>query len=102
MATTGAVGQRIGALLVLLVLGMLSLPVTAYFLDGEGTENWILPVAAVVMGVVGAVVGRLLPGLAGEEVSSTRAILVGAVVGVGMLVIGVIVFFLLLNGFSGA
>lgn len=102
MASTTAVGQRIGALVILLVLGMLSLPVTAYFLDGEGTENWILPVAVVVMAVVGAVVGVALPGLAGDGATTSRSVLIGAIVGIAMLVLGVIVFFLLLNGFSGA
>jgi len=102
VASTTAVGQRIGALVILLVLGMLSLPVTAYFLDGEGTENWILPVAVVVMAVVGAVVGVALPGLAGDGATTSRSVLIGAIVGIAMLVLGVIVFFLLLNGFSGA
>ena len=36
--------QRVVALLVLLVLGVVSLPLVASVLDGEGTENWILPV----------------------------------------------------------
>jgi hypothetical protein len=88
--------------LLLLVLGVFSLPVTAYFFDGEGSENWILPVAVALMAVLGAVVGSMLPGLAGPDASSSRGALIGAAVGVGMLVIGFVVFFLLLNGINGA
>lgn len=72
----------------LAVAGILSLPVTAYFLDGQGTENWILPVQLLVMAALGAL---LWPRR-----------LVGALIGVGMGLVGAAVFFLLLNGFHGA
>ncbi|PVG83253.1 hypothetical protein DDE18_08110 [Nocardioides gansuensis] len=75
-------------LAVLAVAGIFSLPVTAYFLDGERTENWILPVQLLVMAALGAL---LWPKR-----------LVGALIGVGMGLVGVAVFFLLLNGFEGA
>ena len=94
--------QRWIAVLILLVLGIFSLPLTAYFFDDQGTENWILPIAAVVMAGLGAVVGSLLPGLAGASASRGRAALVGAAVGIGALVVGVVAFFLLLSGFRGA
>ena len=71
-------------------------------LDGEGSENWIIPVAVLVMAVLGAVVGWLLPGVAGPDATQQRGALIGAVVGVVMLVLGIVVFFLLLSGFDGA
>ena len=96
--------QRILAIIVLLGLGVLSLPVVAYFLDdqGQGSENWIVPVQLAAMAVLGALVGRLLPGLAGAGASGTRAAVVGAVTGVVCAVLGVLLFFLLLSGFDGA
>jgi hypothetical protein len=102
VATTGVAGQRWGAVLLLLVLGIFSLPVTAYFFDGEGSENWIVPVAIVVMAVLGAIVGSMLPGIAGPGASQQRGAIIGAVVGVVMLVLGIVVFFVLLSGFDGA
>lgn len=102
MATTNVAGQRWIAVLILLVLGIFSLPVTASFFDGEGSENWIIPVAVLLMAVLGAIVGSMLPGLAGAGATQPRGAMIGAVVGVGMLVLGIVVFFLLLNGFEGA
>ena len=90
------------ALLVLLVLGILSLPLTASVLDGEGTENWILPVQLLTMAVAGALAGWLVPALGGRDASRRRGILVGAVLGVAAGVVGLVIFFLLLNGISGA
>jgi hypothetical protein len=52
--------------------------------------------------LVGAAVGWALPGLAGAGASRRRGAGVGALAGVGMLVVGVVLFFLLLNGLSGA
>ena len=94
--------KRVAAVVVLLALGVLSLPLVAYVLDGEGTENWILPVQLLLMAVVGAVVGRLLPEVAGEGATPRRAVVVGALVGVGAAVLGLVIFFLLLSGFGGA
>ena len=102
MAITSIVVQRWAAVLILLVLGIFSLPVTAYFFDEPGTENWILPTALAVMAGLGAVVGSLLPGLAGRGASRRRGALIGAAVGIGALAIGVIVFFLLISGLRGA
>jgi hypothetical protein len=94
-----AATQRGIGLVVLLVLGILSLPVVATFLDGQSTENWIIPVQLVLMALVGALVGYLLPGLAGPGSSSRRGAGAGAVVGVVAAVLGVLLFFVLLNGF---
>ena len=84
------------------MVGILSLPVTAYFLDDQGSASWIIPVTAVAMALVGAVVGRTLPGLAGAGAAPGRALVVGAGTGVAMVVVGVVVFFLLLSGFDKA
>jgi hypothetical protein len=94
--------QRWIAVLILLVLGIFSLPVTAYFFDEQGTENWIIPIALVGMAALGAVVGSLLPGLAGASASRRRGALIGAAVGIGALAVGVVLFFLLISGFRGA
>jgi hypothetical protein len=97
----GVAGQRWTAVVILVVLGVLSLPVTAYFFD-EGAENWIVPIAVLLMAVLGAIVGSMLPGLAGPDATQQRGALIGAAVGVAMLVLGIVVFFLLLSGFDGA
>jgi hypothetical protein len=86
------------ALLVLLVTGVLSIPVAAAFLDGGDSEGLVVPAAVVLMLVVGAVVGSLLPGLAGEHATAGRARLVGAVTGAVMVALGALVFYVLLNG----
>ena len=101
-AGTGTVAQRAVAVLLLLVAGILSLPVAAAFLDGEGAENWIIPAQLGGMVLIGAVVGALLPGLAGAGSSSGRAARIGAALGVAFAIVGVAVFWLLLNGFEGA
>ena len=46
--------QRVVGIVVLLVLGILSLPAAASVLDGEGTENWIVPVQLLAMAAIGA------------------------------------------------
>lgn len=94
--------QRILGLLVLLVGGFLSLPLVAAAFDGEGSENWILPVQLGGMALLGAAVGTTLPGLVGADATLRRRALVGALIGVVMAGVGVIVFFVLLNGFGGA
>lgn len=86
----------------LLAAGIVSLPVVAFFFDGQGTENWIIPLTLLVMALLGAVVGRVLPGLAGREATLRRASVVGALTGVVMVIVGVVLFFLLLSGFDGA
>ena len=89
-------------MLVLLVAGVFSLPLSALFLDDRDTENWVLPAAFVAMAVFGGIVGSVLPGVAGAHASAGRGRLVGALIGVGMVVLGTLVFFLLLSGFEGA
>ena len=94
--------QRVVGTLVLLVLGVLSLPATAFVLDGEGTENWIVPVQLLGMAAVGAAVTVALPGLAREGASDGRRAMTGAWWGLLAAFVGVVVSWLLLNGFSGA
>ncbi len=94
--------QRVVALVVLLAAGILSLPLAAYFLDSESADNFILPAQVAGMVVLGALVGSLLPGLAGAGASQRRAAIVGALVGVAMSVVSVMLFFLLISGFDGA
>jgi len=98
---TPTVQKVLGALL-LLVLGILSLPVVAFFLDGAGTENWIIPVQLVLMAVIGAVVTLVVPVLAPASATTTTRALTGVGWGVLAALVGLLVFFLLLNGFDGA
>jgi hypothetical protein len=90
--------QRPVALVLLLAAGVMSLPIAAYFSDDEGNENWILPLALGGAALVGALVGGLLPGLAGRHATRVRGMWVGALVAVGMLLLGTVVFFLLISG----
>ena len=93
--------QRVVGIVVLLVLGVLSLPAAASVLE-EGTENWIVPAQLVVMAAVGAAVTVLLPGLAREGATTGRRAMTGAWWGLLAAFVGVVVFWLLLSGFGGA
>ena len=94
--------RRVAALLVLLVLGVVSLPLVASVLDGQGTENWIIPVQLLLMAATGALAGWAVPTLGGADASRRRGILVGALIGLGAALLGLVIFFLLLSGISGA
>jgi hypothetical protein len=93
--------ERMLGLFVLVVAGILSLPVAAAAFDTQGSENWIIPAQLGGMAVIGALVGLAIPGLTNASSSGRRAVL-GAALGVGMALLGVLIFFLLLNGFDGA
>ncbi|KAA1421570.1 hypothetical protein F0U44_04605 [Nocardioides humilatus] len=93
---------RVIAYLLLIGAGIVSLPVAAYFLDGQGTENWILPAQLATMAVIGALVGQVTPALVGAGASARKRAALGALLGIGAAVVGVVLFFLLINGFSGA
>ena len=86
------------ALLLLLVAGLVSLPVVAAFLDGESTDQLIVPVQMLSMALLGAVVGYLTPSLGGVGTSRVRGLGTGLVVGIVAAVLGVAVFFLVLGG----
>ena len=94
--------RRFLTLLALLVLGMFSLPVAAALFDGEGSENWILPTQLGGMAVIGAAAALAVPELARDGSGATRRVVTGAITGVVMAVVGVVTFFLILNGFDGA
>jgi hypothetical protein len=94
--------QRVVGLLVLLGAGVLSLPLSAALLDGRSTENLILPAQLAAMALLGAVLGVLLPGLTRAGASGARRAVLGALIGVGGALVGIVVFFLLLNGVTGA
>jgi hypothetical protein len=91
---------RVLGWLVLVAAGILSLPLAAYVLDDQGTENWILPVQLGGMALVGALVGTAVPGFVVG--SPRRRAVLGATYGLAAAVVGVLVFFLLLSGFDGA
>lgn len=101
-ATVSVTVQRLVGAGVLLVTGILSLPVTAYFLDGPATENWILPVQLTLMATAGAACAHLLPALAPRGATAARRTLVGIGWGVLAALVGVLVFWFLLNGLRGA
>ena len=94
--------QRLLGGAVLLVAGAFSLPLTAYVLDGPGTENAILPVQLGLMAVLGAATASALPALAPAGATPARRALVGAGWGLLAGVLGVVVFWFLLNGLRGA
>jgi hypothetical protein len=94
--------QRVVGIVVLLVLGVLSLPAAAYVLDEQGTENWIVPAQLVVMAAVGAAVTVALPGLAREGATTGRRAMTGAWWGLLAAAVGVVVAWLLISGFGGA
>ena len=93
--------ERALGLFILLVAGVVSLPFAALPFDEEGSENWIIPTQLGAIAVIGALVGLAIPGLTGAETAGRRAVF-GALIGIGMALVGVLVFFLILNGFDGA
>ncbi len=93
---------RLIAYPLLLAAGVVSLPVAAAFLDGPSTENWVLPIQLAGMAALGALVGWGTPAIARSGASTSRRIVIGALLGVGAALVGVALFFLLLNGISGA
>ena len=94
--------QRALGVIGLLAAGVLALPVVTVVLDGEGTENWIIPVVLILMAGIGAVVGIALPALTSPAASTGRRALIGAAWGVLAALVGLLVFWFLLNGFGGA
>jgi hypothetical protein len=93
--------ERVVGLCMLVVAGILSLPIAAAAFDGDGSENWIIPAQLGGMAIIGAVVGLAIPALTGAQSPGRRA-LFGALMGLGMALLGVLIFFLLLSGFDGA
>lgn len=94
--------QRVVGALVLLVTGMLSLPVSAALFDGPATENWVIVIQLVAMAATGAAVTVALPALAREGASTARRARTGIWWGLLAALVGVLVFWFLLNGINGA
>lgn len=94
--------QRVVGVLALVVAGILSLPVAAFLLDDQGMENWIFPAQLVVMAVIGAGVTVALPSLARAGAPAGRRVLTGVCWGLLAALVGVLVFWLLISGRSGA
>jgi hypothetical protein len=94
--------QRVIGVVLLFGGGAMSLPVTASLLDSPGTENWIIPVQAGVMAAAGAACGLALPALAPTGASTAGRALVGAGWGLLAGMVGVLIFWFLLNGLRGA
>lgn len=94
--------QRLVGAIALLILGVLSLPVGAAFLDGPRAEDWIVPVQLAVMAVIGAGLTVAIPALAPVGASAPRRAAAGVVWGLVAALVGVVVFWLLLSGFGGA
>ena len=90
------------AVVVLLATGIVSLPAVALVLDGPDTENLVLPAQLVLMAGVGAFVGFALPDLTPAGSTVRRRAGIGALLGLAAAMIGVILFFLLLNGVPGS
>lgn len=98
----GPVAQRIVGAVVLLVTGMLSLPLSAAVFDGEGTENWIVPVQLLAMAGIGAGLAVALPALAREGAPTGRRAMTGVWWGLLAALVGVLVFWFAINGITGA
>lgn len=90
------------AVLILLVAGVLSLPLVAAVLDGPRTENWIIPVQLILMAAIGAGITLAVPALARDGASTTARALTGVGWGLLAALVGLLVFWFLLNGFGGA
>ena len=92
-----AAAQRVIGIAVLLVGGIFSLPLSAAVLDGDGSENWIMPVQFAAMAAIGALLAVAFPGLACAGAPTGVRAAAGAVWGVLAAVFGVLVFWLLLG-----
>ncbi|WP_157514781.1 hypothetical protein [Nocardioides sp. J54] len=85
---------------VMALVGCVLLPITAFVLDGTRTgEDLVLPVHVLLAAAIGAVLGSLALDPAWAP---RRRALTGAGLGLLGAVVGLVLFFLLLNGFDGA
>lgn len=84
----------------LVVLGMLSLPLTALLVDGSAADEWIIPLQLGAATVVGGVLGLVLRGVAAGH--AWRRFAVGALLCLAGTVVGALVLFALLVGINPA
>lgn len=94
--------HRVIAVVVLLVTGVMSLPLAAAVLDGQRTGVFIIPAQFLIMALIGAGGAVAVPALAPAGASPRRRALLGAGWGLLAAMFGLVVFWLLLNGFGGA
>jgi hypothetical protein len=92
--------RRIYVVVLLVVLGLLTLPLVAFVLDVVN-ENLIAPVHVALMLLAGIVLWTKLPGVS-TSTNTSRRIAMGAAVGFLGALIAYVVFFFLLSGFGGA
>ena len=81
--------QRVVGVVVLLVTGMLSLPVSAALFDDPATENWVIVIQLAAMAATGAVVTIALPAMAREGASTARRVRTGIWWGLLAALVGV-------------
>ncbi len=98
----GSTSQRVVAVVALLASGILTLPLAAAVLDGGRTENWIIPVHLLVVAAIGAALTVALPAMARAGAPAGTRALTGAGWGLLAGLAGILLFWLLLNGFHGA
>jgi hypothetical protein len=98
----GSTAQRVVAVIVLLGAGILSLPLAAAVLDSRRAESWIIPVQLLIMAAIGAAIAVALPAMARAGASTGARALTGVAWGLLAALTGLLVFWLLLNGFRGA
>jgi uncharacterized RDD family membrane protein YckC len=89
----------VAAILVLLALGLF--PAAAAVLD-ERSEGWILPLFVLVMLVSGALLWTFVPGTTDATRTTGHRVAVGCAAGLGAAILAIVVFYALLNGYSGA
>ena len=94
--------QRVIGVAALLITGVLTLPLSAALLDGEGTENWIVPAQLVAMAIVGVAVTLALPAMARAGAPTPRRVMTGLWWGLIATMIGDSIFWFLLSGIGGA
>lgn len=96
------VAQRVIGVVVLLGTGLYSVPLSAALLDGEGAENWIVPVQLLAMAATGAGLALALPAMAREGAPAGRRAMTGAWWGLLAALVGVLLFWFAINGLGGA
>ncbi len=94
---------RFTALAGLVLAAVIGLPLWAAVLDGStSTENFIIPAHLVTMMLLGAAATTAVPALASPGASGNGRLLMGAGWGLLAAIVGLVVFWLLLNGLGGA
>ncbi len=92
--------RRLYAIVLLIVLGVVTLPLVAAVID-RVNENLIAPVHVGLMLLAGILLWTKLPGLS-DSTNTSRRVAVGAAAGFLGAVTAYVVFFFLLSGFGGA